>query len=680
MEHVVGTLSLLAGLYCLLTVTNLISGGKQMREGGGTLARWFLVALALALIDLMPVSLGLLLRLVYEDSPSQDAVTTTGAVSSIVLTLANWSWIGRPVSFQASNESLSLCADDIVLDRVSALSLQMNLKPPVVRVLHSFSASGDVQAFAGGLAAPSLVVSDGVLHRLDADERDAILGHELAHIVNGSLWWFAIVAGLSATSSVLFSVAALAGPGDIGWRASLFGISAGYLLWVGLHMIVSRRLEIDCDLRAARAMGAERMGSALRKFHAASRLPDAGWLSLLIFSCATHPSLEERLHALKQLNDEARVPAELSERESARSRKPQTGAWIAFMLWLVILLGTSAWAMTRDLTYRPMILLWVAALVPSVLPWLAYWRMMRLQRSLLHHSYERRARSWRLSAGIVCVLFAAASHFCEPLIQFIDGLRIPILTMLYEFSFVWFLLGLLLIVNGFQAGSGGELLRKIRVKLHQGDFVGIRDLCRATPKSKRQHPHVRNNLALAQWATGRKDLACNTLRESMDDHPEYLLAKQNLIAMLLDEDQLEQAVEIIERWRANGLPNAAFELVAAKLDCLRGKFDEAEQSIKQSLRVIGIKNSPLRAEVAIGRGECEQAKQILDDCEELFPGDPYQLYTRALWAVRCQPDAADEAIAACEKMLKHVPLAMLKGQLDRLKGESPSDSETLNRT
>ena len=44
------------------------------------------------------------------------------------------------------------------------------------------------QAFAGGLPAPSLAVTDGILHRLSASERDAIIGHELAHVANRSLW------------------------------------------------------------------------------------------------------------------------------------------------------------------------------------------------------------------------------------------------------------------------------------------------------------------------------------------------------------------------------------------------------------------------------------------------------------------------------------------------------------
>ena len=63
------------------------------------------------------------------------------------------------------------------------------------------------QAYAGGLAVPTLVVADGVVHRLDSQERDAVLGHELAHLAGGRLLAFALIGPLAAPIAALLALA-----------------------------------------------------------------------------------------------------------------------------------------------------------------------------------------------------------------------------------------------------------------------------------------------------------------------------------------------------------------------------------------------------------------------------------------------------------------------------------------
>jgi Zn-dependent protease with chaperone function len=43
-------------------------------------------------------------------------------------------------------------------------------------------------------------VTDGLISRLDDDERDAIVCHELGHVANGSLWFLMALMPLAASA------------------------------------------------------------------------------------------------------------------------------------------------------------------------------------------------------------------------------------------------------------------------------------------------------------------------------------------------------------------------------------------------------------------------------------------------------------------------------------------------
>jgi len=73
----------------------------------------------------------------------------------------------------------------------------------------------------------------------------------------------------------------------------------GMALFVGLKRLVSRPYELDCDRRAARAIGFRETAAALAKIHAVHPIRNSGLLSLLVYATATHPSREIRLAALR---------------------------------------------------------------------------------------------------------------------------------------------------------------------------------------------------------------------------------------------------------------------------------------------------------------------------------------------------------------------------------------------
>jgi Zn-dependent protease with chaperone function len=99
-----------------------------------------------------------------------------------------------------------------------------------------------VAAFVGGLAPHSIVLYDTVLAQLKEDEQDAIIGHELGHIANRSIWVYTAVYPLTAVGVVLLSF--------------LFGgyleTIAGMALYVVTFRILSRRFEYDCDRHSRR--------------------------------------------------------------------------------------------------------------------------------------------------------------------------------------------------------------------------------------------------------------------------------------------------------------------------------------------------------------------------------------------------------------------------------------------
>ncbi|WP_435362027.1 M48 family metallopeptidase [Haloarchaeobius sp. DFWS5] len=104
-----------------------------------------------------------------------------------------------------------------LVGRVQRLATQASMQTPTVAV-----ADTDVpNSFAvGGLTNATIVVSEGLLDRLDTDELDAVLGHELAHVRNRD-----------ATVMTLASFV----PAVISDDFDLFGSrSFGYLFWGGV--------------------------------------------------------------------------------------------------------------------------------------------------------------------------------------------------------------------------------------------------------------------------------------------------------------------------------------------------------------------------------------------------------------------------------------------------------------
>lgn len=206
-----------------------------------------------------------------------------------------------------------------LLETVRNLASRAGIGMPEVAVFDSPSPN----AFATGMNRnKSLVaVSTGLLHHMNRDEVEAVLGHEVSHVANGDMVTLTLIQGVVNTFVIFLSrvvghvvdrvVLKNEEGHGIGFFVTtivaqvVFGILASVIvLWF------SRQREFRADAGGARLAGREKMISALEKLKAGAGepLPDqmsafgisgkpaTRGLKLLFMS---HPPLDDRIAALK---------------------------------------------------------------------------------------------------------------------------------------------------------------------------------------------------------------------------------------------------------------------------------------------------------------------------------------------------------------------------------------------
>jgi len=180
--------------------------------------------------------------------------------------------------------------------------------------------SNDMNAFATGMFRNSalVAVSTGLLQRMDRNEIEAVLGHEISHVANGDMITLSLIQGILNTFVMFF--ARVVGyvvdkavfkndrPG-IGYFATtivceiVFGILAMMIV-----MWFSRRREFRADAGGARLTSKEDMIAALQRLEQAQDINLPGQLNAfgihgkksgLSQLFMSHPPLQERINALK---------------------------------------------------------------------------------------------------------------------------------------------------------------------------------------------------------------------------------------------------------------------------------------------------------------------------------------------------------------------------------------------
>jgi len=236
----------------------------------------------------------------------------TGSVIS--LAMSKWSAknaMGVHVIERPQNQT-----EQWLLNIVAKQAKQAGIGMPEVGIFQT----PESNAFATGMSRDSalVAVSTGLLQNMDADEVEAVVGHEISHVANGDMVTMALMQGVVNTFVYFFATII----GHVVDRV-VFKTERGYgpayyitqmvaqiVLGILASMLVmwfSRYREFKADAGGANLAGREKMIGALRALqrgHEAEDLPgqlaafgiNGGGVSKLFMS---HPPLEERIAALQ---------------------------------------------------------------------------------------------------------------------------------------------------------------------------------------------------------------------------------------------------------------------------------------------------------------------------------------------------------------------------------------------
>jgi heat shock protein HtpX len=217
-------------------------------------------------------------------------------------------------------ETPSNSTEQWLMQTVQRQAQQAGIGMPEVGVFQS----PQPNAFATGMNKNSslVAVSTGLLQHMDADEVEAVLGHEVSHVANGDMVTMGLLQGVLNTfviffarvigiivDRVVFKIERGIGPGY--WIGSIFAEIVLGILASMIAMWFSRWREFHADAGGAELAGRHKMISALRALQRVNQPEDLpgemaafgisgsikGMLGKLLLS---HPPLEERIEALER--------------------------------------------------------------------------------------------------------------------------------------------------------------------------------------------------------------------------------------------------------------------------------------------------------------------------------------------------------------------------------------------
>jgi heat shock protein HtpX len=184
--------------------------------------------------------------------------------------------------------------------------------------------SPEINAFATGptKSRALVAVSAGLLERMDRDQLEGVLAHEISHVANGDMVTMTLVQGV-INAFVMFLARVIAFFIANRGRDEDSSVSPNYLVVFLLEMALSflgmiavaafsRWREYRADAGSARLAGRDKMVSALEELRRCTEYADlTGKASMAAFKIsgrprfslfATHPPLEARIERLKTLN------------------------------------------------------------------------------------------------------------------------------------------------------------------------------------------------------------------------------------------------------------------------------------------------------------------------------------------------------------------------------------------
>ncbi len=206
-----------------------------------------------------------------------------------------------------------------VWSTVERISREQSITMPEV----GYYESAEPNAFATGASKnKSLVaVSTGLLDQMQKNEVEWVVGHEMAHILNGDMVTLTLLQWVMNTFVVFFShiaarlvAGAIAKDNETIGQFAYMGISLGFqILFGGLASLVvmwfSRMREYRADLGGAQYTSRSSMVAGLRRLQQMKNVkptqhPDGNLTAFMITEpdafWSTHPSLDNRIRALEE--------------------------------------------------------------------------------------------------------------------------------------------------------------------------------------------------------------------------------------------------------------------------------------------------------------------------------------------------------------------------------------------
>jgi heat shock protein HtpX len=257
------------------------------------------------------------------------------------------------IDFATGSRPLTREAEPRAYNLLENLCISRGLSMPTLRVIET----DEMNAFASGLHEGrfSVTVTRGILQAMSDDELEAVLGHELSHIINRDVRTMVIAsifAGIiTLMCQIIYRSIMWGSFGGLRGRRGNIGVfflvamvvgAIGYLLAIVIRMAISRTREYVADAGSVQlTRNPDAMIRALRKIsgHAHLDAPqsmramfladdDEGVMGLF----ATHPPVEKRVQALMQYgggHDLGPTGPEPAPATTARQPEPagEEGPW-----------------------------------------------------------------------------------------------------------------------------------------------------------------------------------------------------------------------------------------------------------------------------------------------------------------------------------------------------------------
>lgn len=208
---------------------------------------------------------------------------------------------------------LTPLSEGLLKEKIAALAAQVGFRVSAISIMDASKRSTKLGAFFSGLGQTrEVVLFDTLLEKLQEDEILAVVAHELGHAVHKDapclLTMQIIVFGIhAAVIGAILQSPALSqafGLSDVhfGFSLILFDVliaPLGFLLSLPVNA-VSRKAEYAADAFAARRVGVDPMGRALRIL-ARENLANLNPHPLYVFFNYSHPTIPARLQAIQRV-------------------------------------------------------------------------------------------------------------------------------------------------------------------------------------------------------------------------------------------------------------------------------------------------------------------------------------------------------------------------------------------